>query len=207
MFLSNLFQKIKWDILAKSNHIYYIDSNTKNKNEKKFRNNGLLDFKRLVLGDDILNFDFNKVWEIGCGSGRMTEFFAEHFKEVIATDISPKMIKLLKKRLERFKNISTNKDDLFDIDFVFSYMVFHHFATKKMVIDNFKEIYRVLKNGGIAKIQVRGKPIVSKIKWIKWYYGVSFKKDEIENIVKKIGFKVLDTKGENTKCLWLSLKK
>lgn len=211
MFLINLFQKIKWNILARLNSIYYIYSNIGDRNEKKFRESGLLDFKRLVLDDKTLkkeiDFKKSKVWEIGCGNGRMTEFFAEYFREIIATDISSTMIKLMKERLSRYKNISDREEDLFDINFVFSYTVFQHFPTKKMVIEKFKKIYKVLRKGGIAKIQVRGLPIVSRIRWVRWYYGVSFTKDEICKIVEEIGFRVLDIKGEGTKCLWLTLLK
>ena len=211
MFLINLFQKIKWNILARLNSIYYIYSNIGDRNEKKFRESGLLDFKRLVLDDKTLkkeiDFKKSKVWEIGCGNGRMTEFFAEYFREIIATDISSTMIKLTKKRLSRYKNLSIEEKDLFDINLVFSYAVFQHFPTKKMVIKKFIKIYKVLKKDGIAKIQIRGVPLKSRIKWIKWYYGVSFQKEEICKIVEKIGFKTLNIQGDNTKCLWLTLKK
>ena len=45
----------------------------------------------------------------------------------------------------------------------FSFIVFQHMPNKKVVGKNFEEIKRVLKNNGIAKIQVRGLPQVNSI--------------------------------------------
>jgi ubiquinone/menaquinone biosynthesis C-methylase UbiE len=216
MSIWKIFQKLKWEALAKLNPNYYVFSEVDSQNEGKYRQSGKRDFERYISSDEGLssflkNSRGKTCFEFGCGNGRMTEFLAHVFNLVWVIDISSEMIKLAKKRLSRFKNVKYLKDgeeriNLEDnsIDFIFSYAVLQHLPNKRMVENVLKEFYRIIKKGGLIKIQVRGKESHGGIfRFLKWYYGVSFSGREIRNILDKIGFKIISIKGEGTKLLWL----
>lgn len=217
-FLMKYFQKFKWDMLAKKNSNYYINSDFTDKDEKKYKESGDNDVKKNVLNDKLLNDNINfsesVILEIGCGNGRMTEFIANHFKIVYAFDISSEMIDQAHIRVNK-NNINflvgdgeSFKVDDDIIDIVFSWIVFQHFSTKKMVIKNLQEIYRVLKPGGIAKIQLRGKKAFGgSLRFLKWYYGVSFNKEEASKIISEMNFDILSVSGTGTREMEFHFKK
>lgn len=212
-------QKIKWEFLAKLNPYYYIWSIDRNQDEQSFRESGKLNVSEQILNDHLLTdrFDFKNstILEIGCGAGRMTEFIVENFKQIYAYDISEIMVGIAKKRLANFNNIVffksgghalEIKDDTIDI--AFSYIVFQHMPTKKMILNSLNEIYRVLRKGGVAKIQMRGKKARGGIlRFFMWYYGVNFTKQSIKNLLNKTAFTLLKTSSNNEKYLWIYLKK
>ncbi|PJE59440.1 MAG: hypothetical protein COU84_00845 [Candidatus Portnoybacteria bacterium CG10_big_fil_rev_8_21_14_0_10_43_39] len=220
MNILRIFQKIKWEALAKLNPNYYVFSEEDSRDKEKYRQSGKRDFERYISSDrELGNFFKNSrekiCLELGCGNGRMTEFLAGVFKLVWAIDISSEMIKLAKKRLSRFNNIeylinSGEEIDLDDnsIDFIFSYAVLQHLPNKKMVKNILKEFYRIIKKNGLIKIQVRGKESYGGVfRFLKWYYGVSFSGKEVRNILNKIGFEIISITGEGTKLLWLVMTK
>lgn len=93
-----------------------------------------------------------KILEIGCGDGEFTNRLAKLRTSIIATDITPEVIKRAKK-LKKFKKIKFYvdnaekmkfKDESFDI--VCGISILHHIDYKKTV----KEINRVLKPNGQA---------------------------------------------------------
>ncbi|KKS44913.1 hypothetical protein A2567_02015 [Candidatus Azambacteria bacterium RIFOXYD1_FULL_42_11] len=217
--LTERFQKIKWDILAKINPNYFIYSRIKDNDENKYADSGREDVQELIINDDILkskmNFSDACTAEIGCGNGRMTRFIAESFKKVYALDISSRMINLAWERLKNFNNIEffvTNGNRLRvqdnTVDLVFSYIVFQHFPTRSMIEDNLREIRRILKNNGIAKIQFRGKVSSGGIfRIFKYYYGVFFSENELSDVLIKNGFKPLKIYKTNEKELWAIFEK
>lgn len=217
--LAECFQKIKWDILARIKPNYFIYSRITDNDENKYTDSGHEDVQGLIINDDILKskMDFSSACaaEIGCGNGRMTQFIAKNFKKVYAVDISPHMIDLARKRLKNFDNIEffvTNgsrlpiQDNIADL--VFSYIVFQHFPTKIMIEENLKEIKRILKNTGIAKIQFRGKVSSGGIfRALKYYYGVFFSEKELSNILERNGLKPVKIYKTNEKELWAIFEK
>lgn len=97
-----------------------------------------------------------QVLDIGCGKGETSVFFAKRGAKVIAMDISPEMINVTKKLSDIHhvgKNIKTTVADIQKLPFesnrfniVHGKAVLHHVDLHKAV----KEVYRVLKPGGIA---------------------------------------------------------
>ncbi len=209
--------KDKWNKLAKENSRFVIASKKgEGITEDEFKAMGKEDYERFVGQDESLlkkfgSFADKEILEVGCGTGRMAEFFAKDFKNVFGIDISEEMVSQAKKRLAHIKNlqiIATDglhypfPDNRFDL--VFSYVVFQHMPSKDVVERNFREIFRVLKSDGIAKIQIRGGH--QPYKW-EWFFGVSFNADQAREMVEKIGFKIIKTEGEKEKRFWLWLKK
>ena len=199
-----------WEKLAKENSMYYINSDYgKGISGEEFERSGYKDFKRLILEDSLLE-NRNTILDLGCGTGRITEYMADHFKAVFGTDISREMIKQGIERLENIKNIDLIETDgstlpLPDssIDIVFSYLVFQHMKNRDMVEKNFKEVYRVLMHNGIFKVRIR----TDKVDVNKWWGGVEYTEQSIGKLIKEIGFDILKTEPVKDYGLWIWLKK
>jgi ubiquinone/menaquinone biosynthesis C-methylase UbiE len=204
-------QKVLWENLAKENSRYYINSDKGKKiTEKEFRDSGQNDYVTFIAKDELLD-NRERILEIGCGIGRMTEFIAKDFNEVYGVDISGEMIKQGKERLTGVYNailVETDGQSIpFDENFfnvVFSYLVFQHFKDKEMVEQNFKEVYRVLKPKGIFKVRLRT-DINEDME--KWWSGVSYDDIEIDQLCKDTGFTLLKEEKVNNYGVWLWLEK
>ncbi len=203
--------KILWEKLAKKNSRYYINSdNGKNITEEEFRESGRQDCLKYIIEDYLIIGRFHlkecSLLEIGCGTGRMTEFLAGYFGEVYAVDISNRMINQAFDRLVGYENVNFWETDGEEIpledntvSIAFSYLVFQHMKTKKMVESNFREVYRILKPGGLFKVRVR----TDKTDLKHWWAGVSC--DEAFPV--SIGFKLLKKEQVEDYGLWLWLQK
>ena len=208
--------KKKWNRLAKENARYFVMTDYGEKiNEETFRNSGKNDFQMLIEKDDLLQkklvpFKDKKVLEIGCGIGRITEFLANNFGEVTGIDISEQMIEHGKKRLANKNNVRLAAtdgltfpfpDSIFDL--VFSFIVFQHMPDIATIRKNVEEIARVLKSGGLAKIQLRGLPTSKK----NWFYGPAFARRDAEKLIVSLPLTIIKTEGENQRYFWLWLEK
>ena len=209
--------KQKWNSLALDNHKYYIVSKKgQNITDEQFYETGEENYRNLILEDPILkdklgSFSDKRVLDIGCGAGRLTEFFAKDFKRADGVDISEKMVEEAKKRLSHISNVHfvagdgmhyPFKDDEFDL--VFSYIVFQHMPSVEVVKENFREIKRVLKKDGIAKIQIRGG---EKVKKGTWFYGPNFTASEAKELLEDIGLSVVKMGDDSIKRFFLWLQK
>ena len=190
-------QKEKWEALAADpeTEIKYIYTDA----ELDFRASGKRDYEKLIRDDFYIRqflspYQNKNVLEIGCGTGRMTEFIAAEFNQIYATDISGEMIRKGQERLPDIKNIKWIETDGLElpeniqVDLVFSYIVLQH-CSKEIVQANLKGIRRILADTGIAKIQVRGIPIRQDM----WYSGDWFEPEEIKGRVHAAGLEVIDT--------------
>jgi len=203
-------QKQLWDDLAKKNSKYYINSDYgKGITEGEFRESGRQDYIKYILKDDLVSFN-GTFLEIGCGTGRMTEFISGIYRKVIGIDISGEMIKQAKERINPLINIEFKETDgstipLKDntVDIAFSYLVFQHFKERSMVEKNFEEVYRVLKPGGIFKVRIRS----DKVDLDRWWGGVEYTEQSIGQLIKKIGYKLLKTEPVGDYGFWIWLKK
>lgn len=206
--------KERWDKLARENARYFIFSDKKSESEEDFRMAGKNDYEQLISGDRFIGDKFigkdKTILEIGCGIGRMTEFFANDFGKVYGIDISGEMIAQGKKRLAGIDNIELLETDGLNlpvldnsIDLIFSYIVFQHMPSYEIVEKNFKEANRVLKEDSLFKVQLRGVPAKKET----WYYGVDYNMSSVKKLIEKTGFNLIHYEGVNTKYFWLWLKK
>lgn len=210
--------KHKWDKLSREDAKYYIWSNNRNQTDEEFRDSGKQDYENLIIKDPFLQEHLSQIFaktmlEIGCGIGRMTEFFAQDFQSVKAIDISSEMINFAKIRLGYIQHIDFIETDGStiplpnnSIDFAFSFIVFQHITSCKIIEQYFYEINRVLNKKGIAKVQIRGLEIPEKDKG-KWYYGVHYDLTAAHELIKTTGFQLLKHDGEGERYFWLWLKK
>ena len=211
--------KETWDGLARKNARYYANTKTasgKDVNEFEFKETGSDDYRKYVVGDGLVAPMLAKsnslsALEIGCGLGRMTEFFPQHFAKVAGIDISEVMLESAKKRLTGAKNIELKISDGKNIAFpdnhfnlAFSYQTLQHMPTREVLSAQFKEIYRTLKPGGIAKLHLRtGR---GPYKW-HWAHGVSLAPAEAKAMAESAGFKFIKHEIEDPKSLWVWLVK
>ena len=211
--------KRAWDSWATKNAYYYANPDTKSGkqvDEFEVRQTGKEDVQSYILSDQLLlkflgDLKNKTTLEIGSGVGRMTEYLAQNFGTVYGVDISPAMIKAARRRLLNFSNITLLENigkelPVSDnqIDFVFSYLTFRHLPSKAILEEYVQEIVRVLKIGGVVKVQLRTGPEVYR--W-RWFHGVSFFAEEARQLFEQAGLKVLKIEEEDAKSLWVIVKK
>jgi len=208
-----------WNKKARENARYYVNTRgMRNSDISEFnlRESGSYDYERYITGDAVITSILNDpakdaVLEIGCGIGRMTEFFLKHFKNVHGIDISGLMLESARKRLNNLPGIKLQICDGNTLNFsdnnfhlIFSYQTLQHIPAKELIFQNLKEIYRVLKPGGIAKLHLRtGR---GPYKW-HWAYGISLTPESAKHMAEEIGFKFLKHQVEDSKGLWIWLEK
>ena len=163
--------KEQWDEIARDNAFYGVVS------LDDFEERDLVDIgqfwslgsKEVQMIMDDLALGNTREWhmlEIGCGLGRMTHCFSEHFAKVYAVDVSSEMLDQAKAHWEHLHNVEwilgngENFDSIGDesMDFVFSFQVFQHVPSPQAVLNNVRETARVLKKGGIAFLHFRTFP-------------------------------------------------
>jgi ubiquinone/menaquinone biosynthesis C-methylase UbiE len=93
-----------------------------------------------------------KSLEIGCGTGRFTRLVANKSQEVVATDISPDMLKIARKNLSHFENISFERRGFHELgslfsqsDFVYGVRVINQMESEEYVLEGFKIMSHNLK--------------------------------------------------------------
>lgn len=182
--------------------------------------------------DDLKEFLKNKkgkILDLACGSGR--NFIKKPGLDFYGVDFSEKMIELAKKNakkkdieVELFKASASKlpfEDNFFDNAIYIAAL--HCIEKEENRKKSLEELYRVLKPKGEAMITVWSKnhkkvekyleKSSSKNAWIPWkregveymrFYYI-YNKDELEDLVEKVGLKILESKENNN--IILILKK
>jgi ubiquinone/menaquinone biosynthesis C-methylase UbiE len=143
----------------------------------------------------------SNILDLGCAYGRDAAIFIKKGHKVIGIDLSRNMIKAAKARVPKAKFYVMDIRKLkFNDDYfggVWGSKVYLH-VPKKDILRSLKEIYRVIKPGGIFYLSVkRGKG--EKVLPDKRYKGINkfwsfFLKNEIEQEILKAGFKIVRSK-------------
>lgn len=157
-----------------------------------------------------------RVVEIGCGIGRMTEWFARDFGFVDALDVSPAMIEGARLRLGSLPNITFhvgNGSDLAPVatasaDLVFSYIVFQHIPSREVIENYVREAARVLKDGGAFKFQLSGdqSPAYLAHERDTWL-GETFSEQQAAAMLAEVGFSVIAAEGTGTQYFVITARK
>jgi len=155
-----------------------------------------------------------KALEIGCGPGRLMRPMSQHFAEVHGVDVSDEMIALAKEKLRDTPNAYPHATDgaslaLFpndSFDFVYSYAVFQHIPSRDVVLDYFREIRRVLKPEGWARLQINGLARGADTTFDTWS-GARFNAGEILEFTRQNDFQVLALEGVSTQYMWTTWRK
>jgi len=151
--------------------------------------------------------------EIGCGPGRLLRPMSRNFGELHGVDVSDEMIRLAQERFGASRSIHlrvTNGSGLAPLasdyfDFVYSYAVFQHIPSREVVLSYFDEIRRVLKTGGLVRLQLNGLPPGGKTP--DTWEGVRLTRDEVADYARKHDFQLLLLEGEGTQYMWTTWRK
>lgn len=195
--------KTDWNKLIKKDAEFYTYAN----NAVDYWLSGEEHYNQFIKNDDVIkqlgSFSDKTCLDYGCGIGRITKYIANDFKKVYGLDISEEALKLAKQNVTN-QNVKFIKADLrkkLDIkaDLIFSSMVLQHLTKdeQKKILGGLKNL---LNNGGIVKIQVRGREIDQG----QWYSGDVISVDEV---VEVTGLKLIKSDYTSPKELWIWLKK
>lgn len=155
----------RWDHRAEADARFYIKADRTDWTDDEFLASGEADVARFV--DPVLDLAPARgvALDIGCGLGRLSRALASRFESVEAVDISREMIA----RAEAFSPPSPANlvfsvcegdgslpNRTASIDFAFSYLVFQHLPRVSLVARYLGELARVLRPGGVARVQLNG---------------------------------------------------
>ncbi len=151
--------------------------------------------------------------EIGCGPGRLMKPMSRHFGEIHGIDVADAMIQRAVRNLRdvphAFPRAASGSDlrDYSDdsFDFVYSYAVFQHIPQREVVLSYLRDVVRVLKPGGIARLQINGLP-PHQDEYTTWS-GVRFSGDEIREFTRAAHIDLLALDGEQTQYMWTTWRK
>ena len=143
--------------------------------------------------------------DVGIANGLFAIPLSHRVREVHGVDISPRMLDECDRRLakENVKNVKvyerSAKDLLFPGD---TFDVVYSYATLILVPEPeraYREIARVLKQGGYAILDITGKYNLSRIFWARYYrkngfWGINYHSlSEIRAIFQSLGFEIQET--------------
>jgi ubiquinone/menaquinone biosynthesis C-methylase UbiE len=210
----------EWNERARENAEYFIASGQEAWDRREFFRSGeinvaneLLPDMPCICGGARSPFDLN-VLEIGCGVGRMTQALSRIFDHVTAVDVSPEMIKRAQANLKHLTSVDLVLGDgatLLQLDdesydFAFSFIVFQHIPAMEVIRSYCREVYRVLRGGGVFKFQVSGSPGERLDEPTTWF-GVWLSESDVERLAEATGFELEASHGAGTQYYWLYFRK
>src|SRR5438132_330729 len=152
--------------------------------------------------------------EIGCGPGRLLRPMSRHFAEIHGVDVSDEMIALARERLVDTPNAHPHATDGASLaefpdgwfDFVYSYAVFQHVPSRDVIASYMRETHRVLKIGGLARLQFNGTPASGGDSLDTWA-GARVSSTELLEFTQMRDIQLLALEGAGTQYMWTTWKK
>jgi SAM-dependent methyltransferase len=144
--------------------------------------------------------------EIGCGSGRLMRPMSRHFLEIHGVDVAADAIRQARENLRDVPHAhpreihGTSLEDFGDqsFDFVYSFALFPYIPSRELVLAFLREIHRVLRPGGLARLQFNGSAGQS---------GAAFSSHELLEFAQSNDFQVLALDGVSTLSMWTTWRK
>lgn len=151
--------------------------------------------------------------EIGCGPGRLLRPMSRLFGEVHGVDVADGMVTKARERLREIPHAHAHVGSGSDLaqfadesfDFVYSYAVFQHIPSGEVVFNYLREAVRVLKPGGLIRVQMNGLPKTAKV-YDTWS-GVRISGEEIREFCRVHGLQLLALEGRDTQYMWTTWRK
>ncbi len=209
-----------WNARAAENARHYIQNANEQWGDREFFRSGEISVANEIMPDMVRicggrrsPLELN-ILEIGCGIGRMTRMLARIFGEVTALDISDEMLAKAKVNLRDWENVRLVLGDGHSLagmesdrfDFAFSFIVFQHIPALTVIESYCKEVFRVLKPGGLFKFQVQGASGARQGHHNTWN-GISISLKESEDLAENSGFDMEAHSGAGTQYFWLTFRK
>ena len=154
-----------------------------------------------------------KALEIGCGPGRLMRPMSRHFGEIHGVDVSDEMVALARERLRDTPNAHPHVTDGASLrefpegwfDFVYSYAVFQHVPSRDVITAYMRETQRVLKIGGLARLQFNGMP--ARDAAFDTWAGARIMSSELLEFTQMQDIQVLALEGAGTQYMWTTWRK
>lgn len=145
----------------------------------------------------MLEIKGKSILDVGCSYGWLQKFSLEHgAKKSVGIDTDPVKIKLVSSLVKNadFKVGTAEKldfkNDSFDSIAFFEVIEHIPVGTEENAL---KEIYRVLKKGGVLALSTPYNSFWSQVLDPAWYFGHRhYSGEKIEKILKKVGFKKIE---------------
>jgi SAM-dependent methyltransferase len=196
-----------WELRAKQNAPFYICT-TAAETAEAFAASGARDLEEKVIDGLPVARDW-RVLEIGCGVGRLLRPLSERVAEAVGVDVSAEMIRRGLEYCADRPNVKLHRTDgsleflpAERFDFVFSHIVFQHLPRRRYVEGYLREARRLLKPGGVLRVQVDGRSRQFFRRWVadSWS-GVVFSARGISRLLERAGFRVTELRGAGTQYL------
>ncbi len=170
---------------------------------------GYLDsFERYDLFEMLGEVKGLRVLDLGCGTGRMSEYLIKFGAEVVGLDISEEMLKIARKKLPKVEFVQGDSDKLPFEDDSFDMVVASFLVVHLPTMDaTFDEAYRVLKPGGnfiVTNINQRKAPKLKIGKEeivIKSHYH---RPDEVIEALEKSFFEPMEERFVEESDTWIN---
>lgn len=205
-----------WNARAEEDAHYYVAFGRRNQSGDEFFDtaheqvHGLkIEMGRLRAGP----LRARRALEIGCGPGRLMKPLAALFGEIHGVDISDQMVARARENLADVphahphhapnSNLEAFADESFD--FVYSYAVFQHIPSREVVMGYLDEAARVLKPGGIVRVQINGLPQSARV-YDTWS-GVRIPDADVRVWARGAGLQLLALEGAGTQYMWATCRK
>ena len=151
--------------------------------------------------------------EIGCGPGRLLRPMSRHFGEIHGIDVSDEMIRRAAANVRDIPHAHVHHTSGADLapfadesfQFVYSYAVFQHIPSRDVVMQYLREAVRVLRPGGLLRVQINGLDQTAK-QYDTWS-GVRISADEVRAFAREHGLKLLALEGARTQYMWTTMRK
>ncbi|MBI2753347.1 MAG: methyltransferase domain-containing protein [Betaproteobacteria bacterium] len=190
-----------WDQRAIENARHYVATERTDWTDEEFFAAGEREVQEQILSD-MTNICRGKrpkrmkVLEIGCGAGRVTRSLAALFGEVHAVDVSGEMARLARQAVAGCPNATVYQNNGADLDmfsgrsfdFAYSCLVFQHIPSREIIESYVREVYRVLRPGGLFKFQVQGDTGIGEPPPEDTWLGVPWSEEQIVALAARCGF-------------------
>jgi SAM-dependent methyltransferase len=213
--------KDDWNSRALENAKWYINTVGVKQTDEEFFSSGLEELNKWWLPDFRRAFPDRdlralRVFEMGCGIGRMTSHLADVFGEIWAVDVSGEMIAQAKTRFGHLKNVrwvetegvslAELPDEYFDLGF--SIYVYQHMPSKQAIAHNISAAHRKLRPGGLYKFHTNGTEnseyeALDKNTWV----GAAFPEKDIRELSVSLGAQLRSIQGSGTQYCWATLRR
>lgn len=205
----------EWNDRAREDAHYYVAFGRRGQDDSEFFATAqeiLTTFYRELQRGTPAGVEARRFLEIGCGPGRLMKPLSGLCGEIHGVDVSDEMIARAKANLagidHAFPRVGTGSTLEFPdehFDFVYSYAVFQHIPSREVVFRYLQETVRVLKPGGLARLQLNGLP-KSAAEYTTWA-GVRVDADEIREFAREQGIQLLALEGLGTQYMWTTWRK
>lgn len=214
----------QWEKFAKKDALFYIDTNAKNFNQ--FWKKGEDNFQTYIL-PILKKYSVPRGMSVdfGCGIGRHTFPLARYFKTVLGVDVSNHMLE--QARIIAYKKNVTNVEfihnDIFfsstkPVDFICCVNVFQHIASIEQIKLILKHMSTLLSGYAYVHFDTRPQNCLYRLKnripdfliTRSQRHGIRrIRRDikEIENLIKEIGFLIIEQQQPNSEYHFFLLRK